>query len=350
MNDLREVRELWSETAEPSAARLAAVRERLLEETWSGEQPDGVRVRRPRRVWVIRTAVAGGLVAAATAGVVVLPSGDGPGPAPANAAELLTRAAAAAGDRRDIDPRPGQFVYQESTALELATGKDNDRASSWFRKVRYQEWQRADGAVPVYRRTTLLGLVPLPGGKVPSRALQLARIDTGGRFLPCASQPTEPNAPYAVHAKLPTDPAPLRSVLAVSVDAGQRAELTHDQAVWTNLTALASAPTPSKVQAALFTVARQIKGARLSGGTTDAAGRPGLAVTFDARPGEREDLIFDAKTYRLLGHRSVWTGTGNTPPPGTTTADVAVTKTSVVDDLPAGVSTSGYTCPAASGG
>ncbi|REE94743.1 CU044_5270 family protein [Thermomonospora umbrina] len=349
MNDLHEVRELWSEAAEPGAARLAAVRERLLVETSSGERPDGVRARRPRRVWVTRTAVAGGLVAAATAGIVVLPGGNGPGPAPADAAELLTRAAAAAGDGRDIDPRPGQFVYRESTVLELATGKDDDNAS-WFRKVRYEEWRRADGAVPVYRRTTLLGLVPLPGGKVPSRALQLARIDTGGRFLPCASRPTEPNAPYAAHSKLPTDPAPLRSALADSVNAGQRAELSHDQAVWTNLAALASAPTPAKVQAALFTVARQIKGARLTGGTTDAAGRPGLAVTFDARPGEREDLIFDAKTYRLLGHRSVWTGTGNTPPPGTTTADVAVTKTSVVDDLPAGVSTSGYTCPAASGG
>ncbi|WP_329519262.1 CU044_5270 family protein [Spirillospora sp. NBC_01491] len=349
MNDLNEVRELWSEAAEPSAARLAAVRERLLEETRSGEQPDGVRVRRPRRVWAIRTAVAGTLVAAATAGVVVLPSGDGPGPAPANAAELLTRAAAAAGDGRDIEPRPGQFVYQESTALELATGNDNDTAP-WFRKVRYQQWQRADGAVPVYRRTTLLGVVPLRGGKVSSRTMQLARIDTGGRFLPCASQPTEPNAPYAAHAKLPTDPAPLRSALAARVDAGQRAELTQDQAVWVNLTGLVSAPTPSKVQAALFTVARQIKGARLSGGTTDAAGRPGLAVTFDARPGEREDLIFDAKTYRLLGHRSVWTGAGDTPPSGTTTGDVAVTKTSVVDSLPAGVSTSGHTCPAASGG
>lgn len=244
--------------------------------------------------------------------VVVLPSGDGPGPALTNAAELLTRAAAAAGDGRDIEPRPGQFVYQESTALELATGNDNDTAP-WFRKVRYQQWQRADGAVPVYRRTTLLGVVPLRGGKVSSRTMQLARIDTGGRFLPCASQPTEPNAPYAAHAKLPTDPAPLRSALAARVDAGQRAELTQDQAVWVNLTGLVSAPTPSKVQAALFTVARQIKGARLSGGTTDAAGRPGLAVTFDARPGEREDLIFDAKTYRLLGHRSVWTGSRRHP-------------------------------------
>ncbi|MFI0446948.1 CU044_5270 family protein [Actinomadura sp. 6N118] len=347
MNDLCEVRELWSQTAEPSAARLGAIRQRLLEETWSREQLGGVGVRRSQRVWAVRTAVAGGLAAAASVGVVVLPGGDGPGPAPADAAELLTRAAAAAGDGRDIDPRPGQFVYQESTALQLTTGSGGD---SWFRKVRYQEWQRADGAVPIYRRTTLLGLVPLLGRKVPPRALELARIDTGGRFLPCTSQPAEPNAPYAVHRKLPTDTARLRSALAARVDAGQRAELTHDQAVWINLTGLASAPTPPKVQAALFTVARQTKGARLSGRTTDAAGRPGLAVTFDARPGEREDLIFDAKTYRFLGHRGVWTGTGNTPPRGTTTGDVAVTKTAVVDDLPAGVSTSGYSCPAASGG
>jgi hypothetical protein len=343
MSDLREVRELWSEAAEPGPARLAAVRQRFLRQARSGERPGGLGARRPRRAWGVRAAAAGGLVAAVTAGTLVLAGGSGPGSAPASAAELLTRAAQAAGDGQVADPRPGQFAYRESVALELSTGS----GGSWFRKVRYQEWRRADGAVPVYRRTTLLGLVPLPGGKVPARAWELARAGTGARFLPCASEPTAPNAPYAVHRSLPTDPARLRGALAAGVDAGQRAELSQDQAVWVNLTALASAQPPPKVQAALFTVARQIRGTRLSGRTTDAAGRPGLAVTLDTRPGEREELIFDAKTYRFLGWRG--TATGDTLPAATTTADVAVTKTATVDALPAGVSTSGHTCPDTSG-
>ncbi|MFG2020672.1 CU044_5270 family protein [Actinomadura geliboluensis] len=340
MTDLREVRELWSEAAEPEPARLAAVRQRFLRDT----RPGGLGARRRWRAWGVRTAAAGGLVAAVTAGTFVVAGGSGPGSAPASAAELLTLAAQAAGDGQVADPRPGQFAYRESVALELSTGS----GGSWFRKVRYQEWRRADGGVPVYRRTTLLGLVPLPGGKVPAQAWELARAGTGARFLPCAFEPTEPNAPYAVHRALPTDPARLRGALAAGVDAGQRAELSEDQAVWINLTALASAQPPPRVQAALFTVARQIQGTRLSGRTTDAAGRPGLAVTLDTRPGEHEELIFDAKTYRFLGWRG--TATGDTLPAATTTADVAVTKTAITDGLPAGVSTSGHTCPDTTGG
>ncbi|MBO2453446.1 CU044_5270 family protein [Actinomadura barringtoniae] len=341
MNDLHEVRELWSEATEPGDARMAAVRGRLLEET---RQPGRARTRTPGHVWTVRMSLAGGLVAAATAGAVLLPYANGPGSTPANAAELLDQAATAAEHGKAINPLPHQFVYQETTALEVSFNSD----VSWFRKVRYQQWQRADGSIAPYRRKTLLGLLPLPGKKLPALARQTEHLSTNAQFLPCTAKPAEPNAPYALHSKLPTDPARLRNALTAGVDAGQRAELSLDQAVWTNLTALASVPTPPKVQAALFKLARQIKGASLTGPTTDIAGRRGLAVTYNARPGEREDLIFDAKTYRFLGTRSVTTDASKTMPRGTTTADLAVTKTAVVDNLP--VPSTGHPCPPSSTG
>ena len=62
---------------------------------------------------------------------------------------------------------------------------------------------------------------------------------------------------------------------------------------------------PPRLAAALFKVAATIPGATVKPHVTDAAGRAGIAV---ARVGqeypEDNELIFDPRTYRLLGQRS----------------------------------------------
>src|SRR5207237_4444564 len=65
-------------------------------------------------------------------------------------------------------------------------------------------------------------------------------------------------------------------------------------------------PFPAKVRAALYRVAARIPGIQALGLTRDGIGRPALAVALDdTLYGMRSELLFDPKTSRLLGERSV---------------------------------------------
>lgn len=340
MNEISEVGTLWAEAGEPGAARLAGLRRRLVDEADARPVPTAVPARRPWRGWGVRVAVAGGLGVAAAAGFALVPSGDGGVPGlnaapPANAAELLTRAAAAAESGGGLHPRGDQFVYNELTGEEITIADGGD---AWLRRVRYEEWQRADGAFQALRRKTQIGVAPLPGKKLPDRAKEMDPPGPADEILPCSSKPATGNAPYAVNEKLPTDPAALLAVL--KGNAGGPADPatggkppTGDAATWAEIGMLASRPLPPKVQAALFRVAGRVEGARLVGRTTDAAGRTGVGVSFGAREGEREVLIFDAKTYRYLGQRSAWVG-GGEPARGSVLGNTALKSTKVLDTAP----------------
>ncbi|MFC6930987.1 hypothetical protein ACFQHO_12065 [Actinomadura yumaensis] len=216
MNEISEVRTLWAEADEPGAARLAQLRRRLVDEADARPVPAAVPARRPWRGWGVRAAVAGGLGVAAAAGFALVPGGDGGGGVPglnappANAAELLTRAAAAAESGGGLHPRGDQFVHHELTGEEITIADGGD---AWLRRVRYEEWQRADGAFQALRRKTQIGVAPLPGKKLPDRAKETDPPGAADEILPCSSKPATGNAPYAVNEKLPTDPAGLLAVL-----------------------------------------------------------------------------------------------------------------------------------------
>jgi hypothetical protein len=62
-----------------------------------------------------------------------------------------------------------------------------------------------------------------------------------------------------------------------------------------------------QAQAALFEAAANMPGLRVVNNTTDAAGRPGIAVTWSYE-GKSGGLIFDSNTYAFLG---VWAGKGS---------------------------------------
>jgi hypothetical protein len=56
---------------------------------------------------------------------------------------------------------------------------------------------------------------------------------------------------------------------------------------------------------ALYQVAAGLDGIMLVPDVLDVAGRPGLAVAMDEGNGTRSELIFDRRTYRYLGERTV---------------------------------------------
>jgi hypothetical protein len=65
-------------------------------------------------------------------------------------------------------------------------------------------------------------------------------------------------------------------------------------------------PIPARVRAALYLVAARIPGISVLGLTRDGIGRPALAVALnDTLYRERSELLFDPKTWSLLGERSV---------------------------------------------
>jgi hypothetical protein len=62
----------------------------------------------------------------------------------------------------------------------------------------------------------------------------------------------------------------------------------------------------TEIRAALYLVAARIPGIQVLGLTRDGIGRPALAVALnDTLYGMRSELLFDPKTSRLLGERSV---------------------------------------------
>ena len=99
---------------------------------------------------------------------------------------------------------------------------------------------------------------------------------------------------------------------------------------------------PPKLAAALFRVAATIPGATVVPHATNAVGRAGVAVSRSGL-----ELIFDPRTYQLIGEGGVLTkavkGEG---PAGTVIASTAQLKEAVVDHLP-DVPLSRWTSPGA---
>jgi hypothetical protein len=128
-----------------------------------------------------------------------------------------------------------------------------------------------------------------------------------------------PDAPparftYKFLTTLPTNSAKLRAWIYAHKGGGQSA---NDQA-WTDIgDLLGTTLTPPKLTAALFRVAATIPGATVVPHATDAAGRAGIAVARLIQ-GSTEDseLVFSARTYRLLGERTTLTAPAKDVGPG----------------------------------
>lgn len=268
MDELTMVRDLGRETPEADAGRLAAGRAVLMAEAGRG----------PRRKRIAYGLAVAGL-AAAIAGVLVLPESAAPPAGPAQqmlpASQVLELAATAALAEPDVKPRPEQFLYSK------AVGPDG--------KPVHEIWKSVDGTrdgqvinyVPENTTFKLDGCVGGSANDIPEQG--------GG----CVPDP-------AYLPKLPSDVDGMLEYL--------RKRNTQESAdARTNSTAkdiwyLSSGHYLRSAQrAALYRAAAKIPGLKVVDGAKDAAGRSGTGIAWTYAGGPEMMWIFDAKTHQYLG-------------------------------------------------
>ncbi len=288
------------------------------------------RVVRARR----RAASATAALAAAALAAGLLTAVRGPGPAEPNAAAayVLERAARAVAPLRCPVPRPGQYIVVTSVNWWMTEDDPGSRHQlAWLTLDRRRVWQSADGRKPEGAWIDYLRIRRLPW----SRPAPATGLGASWSSLPAQRRPGAPpvRGTYEFLTTLPTNPVTLRAWIYGHLDGGQ----PPDDQAWTDITDLLGGMlVPPRLAAALFKVAATIPGATVKPHVIDAAGRAGIAV---ARVGqeypEDNELIFDPRTYRLLGQRSTLAapekGLG---PAGTVTLSSAQLSETVASHLP----------------
>ncbi|WP_405600872.1 CU044_5270 family protein [Streptomyces sp. NBC_01410] len=251
-------------------------------------QDNGVRVQgKPMREGWRRPGVLAPLAAVAVAASVIAGlvftghDAGGVRPAPSEAAALLEDVALAAehgtvpGDIRD-----DQFVYIESKVgyVGYQAGRKPKLEPIHKREV----WRSVDGSRAGFlREANHVGQRPL-------------NPDTPG---------VESNTNYRHLQTLPTDPDAMLTWLH-KVDRGEGGKSKDQNAFVLVGDLVAESLMPPKVSAALYRAAAKIPGVQIVEDSVDAAGRHGVAVAREDS-GIREELIFDKKTKKYLGERSV---------------------------------------------
>ncbi|WP_067813998.1 CU044_5270 family protein [Actinomadura kijaniata] len=271
-----------------------------------------------RRPFPSRRALFGGLAGAALvagAAAVALPSGDtprNPAVAPMSATSVLAKAADAAVAQPPLKPRPGQFLYFESrnrqTEVALRTGGAEPMA------VHRKTWLPAGGGKPGL-------LASVENGKTSRDWLCHNQGRPAGEKVDLSRPPRGCVHPPAYRADLPTDPDRMRSWLYRNSRGGNPPDV---QAFVTVGDTIRETYVPPAAMAAMFRAAAKIPGVTVRRNAVDFAGRRGVAVG-QTWHGLRNELIFDARSYRLLGERAVVDrddsfrpGGGSTPEPGGT--------------------------------
>ncbi|MFC5825503.1 CU044_5270 family protein [Nonomuraea insulae] len=289
MNDLTELRDLFADKPHPTADRLAPARTALLAEARTKRRP------RARVVGLRRLMLAGGLVAAMTAGVITVQTLNPS--APASAAEVLRLAAEAATATPWTEPRDDQYLHYERIAK---TRSENGVPNVGPRHITGEVWQSVDGSRP--------GLLwHKPSKSIPHEDHEykelLTRCPERGAGRPA----------YADLRGWPTDQEQLRHKLA---ERGNEMVPNKDTVTqtWNGVLNILGSPVPPEQQAAIFKIAATLPGIETEE-LQDATGKSGIAVTRVDNRGRggaisRESLIFDKTSYVLLGGQELVPGHG----------------------------------------
>ncbi|MEV5409520.1 CU044_5270 family protein [Thermopolyspora sp. NPDC052614] len=344
--DIRPEAEPYDPTARADARRRLTRTIYLSEAAANGSRP-----RRRFFTVAVAGAMAGALalaVAAATtqiqrndpAGVVAAPTGTSPRGvvslklSKVSAEEVLDKAANAATD--ELRPRDDQFIVVETQSMngvESGGGVDQEGKrqpeTHWLYRSKRTIWQPADNSRDVVVKEEHLDPLPYPGWPIPQEAYR----DRGKtEVFPVTSCGTPTPTHYTALKRLPTDPERMRDWLYN----GSGDQRRTDEEAWSLVGELLEETyMPPAQRAALFKAAAGIPGVTVMENVEDAAGRVGIAA---GRPGElgiRTDLIFDSKTYELLGERGVVVDAEAAKAPvGSLVASTAQLKISVADSAP----------------
>ena len=325
-----------------SAGRGHPRRRFAIPHAWSGSRP-GLRAGLTAMVAVAATAAVIAAVLAGTGAGPGRPHVKHGGGAFLTVAYVLARAATAAARAHHPTPRPDQYIYVSSvdTELNMTCPKGSARGGqacrpqaevSWLATDGRQIWLSVSGHRTGVLRDDQLSVSRMPWGVKPPPV-------TGSRVTwnplspqPCHQKPALGS--YAYLTRLPTSPRALRAWLYTNPEGlpGRPSDLA-----WTAIGDLLDEMlVPPTLAAALFRVAATIPGAWVVPHATDAAGRSGIAVARYQRNFKADvELIFDPRTYQLIGERQVLAkpvkGQG---PPGTVVESNAQLRVQVTSHLP----------------
>ncbi|MEO3856082.1 CU044_5270 family protein [Acrocarpospora sp. B8E8] len=307
----------------------------------------GVMRRKPYRL-VLAGALAVGVAATAVA-VMNGPAREAvpvalatPEMAKMSAEELLGRAAGqAAGD--DLRPRADQYIEVSSQVMYSATAVSSGGTSRYLYRNNRTIWQSADGSRAGVLQSERLEPKAYPGWPVPDYAwdnigevslMKLTHCDTVA--------PLWARYDYFSLSTWPDDVAGMRALL---YDEGRNGS-GPDQAAWTAVgDVLRENYVPPAQRAALFKAAATIPGVTVTENAQDAAGRHGLGAGREFR-GIREEIIFDATTYELLGERQVVVDADQAQAPvGSLLGSTAQLEVKITDTVPAVADDPGAVCP-----
>ncbi|WP_037305202.1 CU044_5270 family protein [Amycolatopsis orientalis] len=286
MDELQLITERTASVPLAESGALASARERLMTEIAVAEA-ENVTPLRKRRRWVWTGVGAAGLAAAITAVVALAPVeqvGLEPPAAAADPVTVLRNAAAAALKTPGTPPKPDQFVYTRTKQ------PDGER----------EAWLSADG--------TRDGLIKMAdGGSFPIAGCRngRAQVYKGDEPLKGVTESCTPTPAY--RTDLPTD----ADAMFAYLDSRHRGVRGGTNAMGKDILSLSNeAYLPPAVQAALFAAAAKAPGLRAIDRTQDAAGRPGVGITWPLGPHDDPKvakpvvIVFAADTFQYLGTNS----------------------------------------------
>jgi hypothetical protein len=207
------------------------------------------------------------------------------------AVEILHRAAAAARSERETHPRDDQYLYIKSIeAWGPGVSHPGQPKGQQTREV----WQSVDGSKP--------GLLRTACWTDPARTCDTPLESDDG-----PKDPRKP-VPGSYRWKLRNVPKQLRHWRADLARPNPHPTEPPGKGAWEEVRdLLADTYLPPALRAEVFDFLAEVPGTTVSSNATDALGRPGIAVS-KTMYGLRTDLVFDPRTYRLLGEREIYLG------------------------------------------
>ncbi|MBB5121214.1 hypothetical protein AF335_02175 [Streptomyces eurocidicus] len=238
-----------------------------------------------------------------------------------NLTAVVDRISLAAARQPVLEPRRDQYIYIESLVSFKRSVSKGGEETSWVEPLhKRQIWKSPDD-----RKGWLYEPADSFGEKNGES------LDVG------PARGSSRRHSYDRMRALPTDPdALLRKLYPEGGKAGdpeadwdafkEAGDMLHEQLA------------PPETSAALYKAAAKIPGVTLVEKTTDARGRPGVAVAF-VRGDSRFEWVFDSTTYAYLGQREVLTKESDGMKAGSVIGQTSVVTRAVVDakkELPGG--------------
>lgn len=307
MKELELLKSLGARLDPPQPVPPPGLRHRALSRTGP------VRAGRRRPIW--RLAVAGGLAVAITGGLyltgVLTPdhghNGGGPGTRPGGDSEaaVILHNAALAARRQPASPvpRPDQFIFTETLAIQTAQTELPDGTMKTERTLeRDRVWSSVDGTHDGLMRRRMES-APSIWASMPLDGCKNGKEDTGGGDLvDCTPAP-------AFRAELPTDANGMLHWLYANSNGDNPRD---EQAFITAGDLLQGSWLTHDAQAALFEALAKLPGVTVRPDMTDLAGRHGVGIGMGhvdpSHPAAGRSpaptdgfLIFDSTTFAFLG-------------------------------------------------